>query len=44
MLAAIEGLPEDQRELFGLVRIRGTTQAGGPDGQFCQLCPGWNNF
>jgi RNA polymerase sigma-70 factor (ECF subfamily) len=25
MLAAIEGLPEDEREVFGLVRIQGTT-------------------
>ena len=27
MLAAIEGLPEDERETFGLVRIQGMTQA-----------------
>jgi RNA polymerase sigma-70 factor (ECF subfamily) len=27
MLAAIEGLPEDEREAFDLVRIQGTTQA-----------------
>jgi len=27
MLAAIEGLPEDEREAFGLVRIQGMTQA-----------------
>jgi RNA polymerase sigma-70 factor (ECF subfamily) len=27
MLAAIEGLPEDEREVFDLVRIQGTTQA-----------------
>jgi RNA polymerase sigma-70 factor (ECF subfamily) len=26
MLAAIEGLPEDEREVFDLVRIQGTTQ------------------
>src|SRR5262245_37546215 len=27
MLEAIEGLPEDEREVFGLVRIQGMTQA-----------------
>jgi RNA polymerase sigma-70 factor (ECF subfamily) len=27
MLAAIDGLPEEEREVFGLVRIQGTTQA-----------------
>jgi RNA polymerase sigma-70 factor (ECF subfamily) len=27
MLAAIDGLPEDEREVFGLVRIQGLTQA-----------------
>jgi RNA polymerase sigma factor (sigma-70 family) len=27
MLAAIDGLPEDEREVFELVRIQGTTQA-----------------
>jgi RNA polymerase sigma factor (sigma-70 family) len=27
MLAAIDGLPEDEREVFGLVRLQGLTQA-----------------
>jgi RNA polymerase sigma-70 factor (ECF subfamily) len=27
MLGAIEGLPEDEREVFDLVRIQGLTQA-----------------